>query len=282
MTKEIEDAYKYCQSITISHYENFPVASILIPKEQRNHVFAIYAFARTADDIVDNPNLASSEKEKQLGLFKSDFDRRKNYYKKKNHQICLAVNHSIEVVSLDRNYFYDLLEAFNQDIHKSEYKSLEELEEYAKRSANPVGRLLLQLFNQSTAENNRLSDLFCSALQFINFWQDLSVDSQMRRFYIPTETILTHGYELEDFYFDISDDRHDHLINQLLDWTEVKFIEAKQLIKNLSGRFKIELWLTWWGANLILRKCKQMRSQLLLVRPKLSIFFIIKTLINFK
>ena len=206
--------------------------------------------------------------------------KKKTTIKKRNHQICHAVNLTIEEMKLSRSYFYDLLDAFNQDISKESYQDLNELTDYARRSADPVGRLLLELVGQNSAENNRLSDLFCSSLQFINFWQDLSIDRNMKRFYVPVDVMLKHGYELNDFYFDVPDDRHSLLVDELLDWTEKKFNEAKNLLKNLNGRFKIELILIWWGGFIILKQCRLMKSNLLLQRPTLNLKTIVYSLFS--
>ncbi|MCB0278662.1 MAG: squalene synthase HpnC [Calditrichaeota bacterium] len=280
MNDHLTNAYNLCRTIALSHYENFPVGSILLPSEQRPHVFAIYAFARIADDIADHPGLKASEKIEQLAAFKATFDRRENYFNQRDHLLCLAVNHSIETMKLSRQYFYDLLDAFKQDIEKNEYRTLNELTDYASRSANPVGRLMLELFELNSDENNRLSDQFCSGLQYINFWQDLSIDKQMKRFYVPYDLMQKHGYELNDFYFDVPDDRHSQLINELLDWTETQFKEGKQLIDKISGRFKYELQLIWWGGNAVLQECRRMQSQLLLKRPALSAPLIMRHLLD--
>jgi squalene synthase HpnC len=258
------------------HYENFPVGSFLFPKEIRQDIFNIYAFSRTADDIVDEGLFSKEERVIQLDNYRSDFLNKK-YIK---YPFFEAVHHSIESKNLDLHLFIDLLDAFEQDIHKLSYESLSEIENYAKKSANPVGRLMLQLFNLRDEELYDFSDKICSGLQFINFWQDLSRDKEINRYYVPTDLLSKYGLSIDEFYHSQSlTSKHKELVDELILWTEQNFIDGYELINKLSGRFKLEIKVTWLGGFEILKRSKVMSEHLLFSRPKLSKFSFIKLFI---
>jgi squalene synthase HpnC len=186
----------------VDHYENFPVASILLPKPLRAPVAAIYHFARTADDFADEGDLPSAERLAHLNSYREQLDRIEAG-RPITHPIFLALQPVIADFKLPLTLFRDLLDAFEQDVTKNRYADFPELMDYCRRSANPVGRLLLHLFGEASEQNLNDSDAICSALQLINHWQDVGIDAlkgtegriylpqdEMQRFNIADDNIL--------------------------------------------------------------------------------------------
>ncbi|MDX9993728.1 MAG: squalene synthase HpnC [Rhodocyclaceae bacterium] len=173
------------------HYENFPVASLLLPAPLRPAVAAIYAFARSADDFADEGELPAEERLRLLGEYQAELDRIERG-EPTGHPIFLRLRPHIERHRLPLTLFRDLLDAFAQDVVKGRYADFGELMDYCRRSANPVGRLLLQLFDAATPDNLQRSDAICSALQLINHWQDVGIDigkGLRGRIYLPQEDL---------------------------------------------------------------------------------------------
>lgn len=187
----IETGYKTALMLARSHYENFPVVSLFVPKELQKDVAVIYWFARTADDIADEGEVNSVDRTKELDLFLDRFNNTiSGEYKT---EIDAALHSTISTRKLDPNLFTFLISAFRQDISVSRYDDFSEILDYCSRSANPVGRLILQLYGYRNEELYRLSDKICTSLQLINFYQDLSIDFKRNRLYIPIREILTSG-----------------------------------------------------------------------------------------
>lgn len=191
--------------MAVDHYENFPVASILLPAALRPAVGAIYVFARTADDFADEGDLPATERLRLLDSYRHELERIEQDAAT-NHPVFQRLRPHIEKHQLPLALFRDLLDAFAQDVVKTRYASFDELMNYCRRSANPVGRLLLHLFGAATPGNLRRSDAICSALQLINHWQDVGVDARkpvpriylpqddMARFNVSEEGILRHSF----------------------------------------------------------------------------------------
>ena len=171
---DIESAYSEALEFTKNHYENFPVVSFLIPKEIRKNVAIIYWFARTADDIADEGTCTPEERVKKLNEFEDRFTEliNGNYVT----PLEFALYNTIETKNLTAEHFYNLLKAFRQDITKNRFSDFPDLLAYCKNSANPVGRLILELNNIRDAEAFACSDKICTALQLTNFWQDAAID----------------------------------------------------------------------------------------------------------
>ncbi|MBP3526524.1 MAG: squalene/phytoene synthase family protein, partial [Opitutales bacterium] len=189
MPLSLESAYAKCERLANSHYENFPVAK-MVPKRLRKHVAAVYAFARTADDIADEEHESIAEDDpsriERLAEFEaqldvsdpSGLDPRWNW-------IFAACSDTVKKFSIPKSLFRDLVSAFAQDVVKKRYADFPELLDYCRRSANPVGRLVLLLHGFSDEERFAMSDDICTALQLANFWQDMRVDKLKNRIYIP-------------------------------------------------------------------------------------------------
>src|SRR5262245_7371599 len=193
-------AYAACETMARSHYENFPVASRLLPSGMRPHVAAVYAFARAADDIADEG--AASAPERQAGL-RAWRDRLRAAAAEgaaesaqgsdRDHLIALALGHSIRSLDLPISLFDDLLSAFGQDTMTTRYTSWAELFDYCRRSANPIGRLVLPIGGTRDDVLAQSSDALCTALQLTNFWQDFGRDWRAGRLYLPQDVVLAAG-----------------------------------------------------------------------------------------
>lgn len=189
MHPQLKKAYQSCLEFANSHYENFPVASIVLPRELRFPVAAIYTFARQADDIADEGNKSAEERLFELKEFEyilQAIQQGKTF----TEPYWMALTHTIRHHHLPLEPFLNLLKAFQQDVLKKRYENFEELLEYCRYSANPIGRLLLKLVKLETPQNIAWSDSICTALQLVNFLQDIKSDRQERdRIYVPTDKI---------------------------------------------------------------------------------------------
>jgi len=269
----IESSYQYCQELAKKHYENFPVASLLIPKSKRKFIAAIYAFARIADDIADEGNLNPEIRIARLIKYKDLFDNR----------ICSrefpnlpAIYDTVERNALTEKNFLDLISAFIQDNQKNKYKNFEEVLGYCKKSANPVGRILLELFDIRNDLALNYSDRICTALQLTNFYQDLSLDIEKDRFYISEETLNQFGLSYDDLIsFKTSklvNDNFKEMMKYLIDINFNLFNEGENLLGYLDGLFKKEIKLTLEGGREILHKIISSDYNPFLLRPKLNKF----------
>ncbi|MCK9387645.1 MAG: squalene synthase HpnC [Sulfuritalea sp.] len=186
--------------MAVDHYENFPVASVLLPAPLREPVAAIYDFARSADDFADEGDLSPQQRSALLAAYQSELDaiERGN---PTQHPVFLRLRPVIARYDLPLQLFRDLLDAFTQDVSKDRYRDFAELMDYCRRSADPVGRLLLHLFGHATPENLSRSDAICSALQLINHWQDVGIDAGKGvngRIYLPQDDMARFGVGDED------------------------------------------------------------------------------------
>ncbi|MCK9382796.1 MAG: squalene synthase HpnC [Sulfuritalea sp.] len=181
--------------MAVEHYENFPVASILLPASLREPVAAIYGFARSADDFADEGDLSPQQRSEMLAAYQTELDAIERDAPTQ-HPVFLRLRPVIARYGLPLQLFRDLLDAFLQDVSKDRYRDFTELMDYCRRSADPVGRLLLHLFGHATAQNLARSDAICSALQLINHWQDIGIDAAKGangRIYLPQDDMANFG-----------------------------------------------------------------------------------------
>ena len=186
-----------CRIMAVEHYENFPVASILLPVPLREPVAAIYAFARSADDFADEGDRLPAERTALLAGYQAELDAIERG-EPTRHPVFQRLRPVIARYGLPLQLFRDLLDAFMQDITKDRYQDFPELVDYCRRSADPVGRLLLHLFGHAGPENLSRSDAICSALQLINHWQDVGIDATKGtagRIYLPQDDMLRFGVD---------------------------------------------------------------------------------------
>ena len=270
MNKEtLQNAYEQCLQMAQSHYENFPVASRLLPKHLRQPISVIYAFARRADDFADEGDLSKEERIEALEDF-SDKLTQLEQGQTVDDFTFIALADVIERHKLPYSLFHDLLTAFKMDVTKTRYANLGEVMEYCRYSANPVGRLLLHLNNANTAKNIGYSDAVCSALQIINFLQDISQDLEENdRIYLPQDEILQFGVSEDDLRNKNTTPASRKLIEFQIRRT-LKLMQAgAPLGKVLKGRMGLELRMTIMGGTRILYKLNQQHDDVF-SRPRLS------------
>jgi hydroxysqualene synthase len=234
------------------HYENFPVASWLVPAHIRPYVAAIYRFARAADDIADEGNASPNERLQSLSPIEIgviDLFNGKSTNNKIASNLNIIWGRNLEGISAAP--FLALLSAFKQDVVKKRYASLEELLDYANRSANPVGRLMLALFSVRSDSAMQSSDAICTALQLINFWQDAAIDASRGRIYVPHDAFLKHGTDETDFP---SHPKHRELMRAQCEHANAMLWSGASLLQQLRGRFRYEIAFTIAGGARILEK----------------------------
>lgn len=283
----IKSSFKYCEDLTRRHYENFPVASFLIPKARRKYIYAIYAFARAADDFADEPGIEGG-KEKRLALLDEWNTKLDDCYGGKAYDpIFIALGETVKDCKIPKELLENLLDAFRQDVVKNRYENFNEVLNYCKNSANPVGRLVLTVFDIHGDELHNNSDKICTALQLANFWQDVKVDLEKNRIYLPKDEMNKFGVSEEDLKNSKFNPDFRGLTKFQVERTESLFDEGKKLIEllkrdSVSKRLILELKLTWLGGMEILNKIKAIDYNVLKTRPKLNIIdklkLVIKTL----
>ncbi len=267
----VEQAFIYCRRMAKSHYENFPVGSLLIPKPLRKHVYSIYAFARTADDFADEGfEIAESERLAALDDWQQKLES--CFAGEADHPVFIALAATVKELDLPIKHFSDLLSAFKQDVVKRRYTNFDEVLDYCTRSANPVGRLILLLFGYRDERLHRLSDHLCTALQLANFWQDVSVDIRKDRIYLPRDEMARFGVSVEELIENRFSDRFAELLKFQVERTWGIFGQSRELPELVSGRLRYELRLTWFGGIRILERIEGLGYDTLNRRPIISTF----------
>lgn len=266
--KSLDESFRRCKQIARKHYENFPVGSVLIPRHVQPFVFAIYAFARTADDFADEPGYSDAERILYLNEWEELFLR--SLERQTRHPIMWAVAETIRAKDLPVQLFIDLLSAFRQDVTVKRYKTFTDVMDYCRRSANPIGRLLLLIFGYRDPKLHKYSDAICTALQLANFWQDVSVDIKKNRIYFPEEDMLSYGVGETDLYGKTTPQTLKDLVRFEVERTDALFKMGEPLIKHLRGRFRYEIKCVLIGGHAILRKIEKIDYDVLRKRPKLS------------
>lgn len=276
LPEPLQRAYAACESVARSHYENFPVASRLLPARMRPHVAAVYAFARVADDMADEGVAPPSLRQERLrgwrarlreavgnGSAEGASDTREDL-------LVRALGHSIRSLNLPLSLFDDLLSAFSQDTMTTRYGSWSDVLEYCRRSANPIGRLVLRIGGYDDQRLDQSSDALCSALQLTNFWQDFGHDWRAGRLYVPGDIQRVCGAEEADLARATFTDQWASAIDTCVTRTDTLFERGREVCDGVSGRLRLELRLTWLGGRQILERVQARRFQLLHCRPTLS------------
>ncbi len=255
----------------VDHYENFPVASVLMPKRLRKPVAAIYHFARAADDIADEGNSSDEERIQQLNDFRDEL----NHIAVGETPLLPLFKHLAEVVKthdLPLQPFHDLLDAFSQDVVKKRYNDYEELLDYCRRSANPVGNLLLHVYEEATPVNLAYSDAICTALQLINFWQDVAKDHAIGRIYLPQDDMTRFGINEDQIGNGETDEAWRILMKFEVDRTRDLMLQGAPLGSILRGRIGLEMRMIIAGGLRILDKLKSANYDMFRHRPVLRPF----------
>jgi hydroxysqualene synthase len=268
-TQRIADAYAYCQQMVRSHYENFPVASFILPKRLRQPISVIYAFARTADDFADE---GDDDAETRLTKLK-EYDDYLNAIKNGvhiDHPIFIALADVIQKHQLPLQLFHNLITAFRLDVTKTRFSDIEDVWDYCRYSANPVGRLLLHLMDADSEENLQQSDAVCSALQLINFLQDIEQDFvENNRIYLPQADLQRFAVDESHFRDKHSDAAFTQLVQQQIDYAREKMLFGQPLGRAVGGRFGFQLRLMINGGLRVLELLESQRADLF-SRPRLS------------
>jgi squalene synthase HpnC len=288
----LNSAYKECQKLAFGHYENFPVASLLLPRKSRPHVAALYAFARTADDFADEPidvllekkEWAPSPEAKSLakggeaGLKKwrlRQLDRwekglRSALAGKKAPEPLRAFAHTLRTFHISPFLPFSLLRAFRMDIVRHRYSTWNALLYYCRHSANPVGRMVLSISGIRDEKLHRLSDFICSGLQLINFWQDTSIDLARGRIYYPKTEWKKAGVRGKDLLALKDSPSVRKMVKSSVDFTEAYFRKGYPLLDQVHGRLGLELKATYLGGKGILNNIRKMDYNVLQTRPAWS------------
>jgi squalene synthase HpnC len=257
--------------VSVGHYENFPVASLLCPAPLRPAVRAIYRFARTADDLADEGDAPPAQRIEALQSYRGALHAAwqgqpvAQWREVFADLIPAARQHGLALAPFD-----DLLDAFTQDCTNPPYADRDQLLEYCRRSANPIGRLLLALYRVDDAESLRQSDAICSALQLINFWQDPSVDLRRGRCYFPARDAAAHGLALPDLRAGSDTPATQALLRSLCAWAGDLMHQGAPLACRLPGRVGWELRLVVQGGLRILEKIAAMQHRTMSHRPTIT------------
>jgi len=263
----LEDARAYCERLARSHYENFSVATWFLPARLRPHFYSIYAYCRISDDLGDevgNPqqSLALLEQwEQELNACYAGVPR---------HPVFVALRPTILACGIPRDPFANLLTAFRQDQMVTRYRTFDELLGYCVNSANPVGRLVLYACGYSDADRQQLSDFTCTALQLANFWQDVLVDLQKRRIYVPLEDLRAYGVNESD----IADRRFSPAFRELMRFEVERarewFRRGRPLLGMVDRDLAIDIELFSRGGEEILNCIERQDYDVLRARPAIS------------
>jgi hypothetical protein len=258
----------------VDHYENFPVASFLCPPALRPAIMAIYWFARTADDLADEGDAAPAARLADLTAYRTDLAACSEGQPTSARwaSVFTPLRSVIEQHSLPVDLLADLLSAFEQDVSKTRYASQAELLDYCRRSANPVGRLLLHLYQVSDARSLAQSDCICTALQLINFWQDLGIDIPRGRIYLPEDGFAQHGVDERKLLQREVNPATTALVAANVAWATALMQRGAPLVNRVPGRAGWELRLVVQGGLRIAEKIKLLNFATLQLRPTLNVW----------
>ena len=267
--------------MSIDHYENFPVASILLPARLRPAVRNIYRYARSADDIADEGDAGPEERLRQLGEYRLALDEISSTALGEDHddsvrRVFVPLHHTIQQHKLPLQPFNDLLSAFEQDVIKTRYATDAELLDYCRRSANPVGRLMLHLYKAAQPQNIEWADAICTGLQLTNFWQDVAIDWKKDRVYIPQDALQKHQVS-EDYIASntgrtgpLPSDHHWHSLMRAQTQQAREHLQyGLPLCRTLPGRIGFELRLVVHGGLRILERLDELHYDMFFQRPTL-------------
>lgn len=266
----LEQAYDHCRNLAKRHYENFPVASYLLPRESRDAVAVIYAFAREADDFADEGEHGTAHRLALLDGYADALEQLAEGDYSGDNPVFIALGDVIRRHRLPLQLFHDLLSAFRQDVTKTRYRDFAELLDYCRRSANPVGRLMLHLNRRADEETLELSDNICSALQLINFLQDIEQDyRENNRIYLPQDEMEAFGVSEND----IAESRSSAALVRLFDSQLARSAEmlhdGSRLGSLLDGRFGLEIRLIIEAGWRVTEKLAEHGGKLF-TRPRLA------------
>lgn len=280
----LDEAYGACARLARDHYENFPVASRLLPAPMRPHVAALYGYARLADDIADEGDVPVDVRQQRLDewlclLRRSTSGERVDAVPATildpataslAPAVFMALAHSIRALDLPVSLFEDLVSAFRQDITVTRYASWAAVFDYCRRSANPIGRLVLRIAGRRDAALDAASDAVCTALQLTNFWQDLAIDWRRGRLYVPAEVHEAAGADLADLDRGAWTDAWRRAMAACAAETRALFARGRPVADGVTGRLRYELRASWLGGVRILDRLEASGSDVFRARPALG------------
>ena len=254
--------------MAVDHYENFPVASILMPQRFRRPVGLIYRFAREADDFADEGDLPAAERLALLDSFNRELDHIEAGQPPSipwfDDLASIIREHALPI-----SLFRDLLSAFSQDVVKERYADYAEVLDYCRRSANPIGRLLLVLYGESTQQNNAWSDAICSSLQLVNFWQDVAIDYLKPRIYFPQDEMALYGITEQQIAHGDTNGNWREFMRFQVARTRQYLLSGAPLGRVLKGRLGLEMRMIIAGGDRILTKIENVHYDVFQRRPVL-------------
>ncbi|MFA4922641.1 MAG: squalene synthase HpnC [Ignavibacteriaceae bacterium] len=277
-TKDLHTAYQEAIDFAKKHYENFPVVSFLIQKKLRKDVAIIYWFARTADDIADEGEVSVEQRLERLARFEKRLQNLLNGVFADKYDYALA--ETIKERKLTHSYFFKLLKAFRSDILFKPFQDYADVSGYCNNSANPIGRLLLELHDIRDEKVLKLSDNICTALQLTNFYQDFKFDIQKGRNYIPLNDLAKFGLNENNFTDPVLRSKFCQVVKYQIERTKNLFLDSEDLLKYLPKKLKIEIAWTILSGRKILGKIESAKYNVLKTRPSVKKYEIISMLIK--
>ena len=277
---DLDEAYASCEQIARAHYENFPVASLLLPRPLRRHVAAVYAFARAADDFADEGSLPAHQRYALLDgwltrLRSAEASPWPGLEPRPGEpsttvQIFHALGATIRDKRLPLAPFEDLLSAFRQDVDVRRYATWDDVLDYSRRSANPVGRLVLRIAGYDDARLDAWADAVCTALQLTNFWQDVKPDYERGRVYLPRQEAEAYAANEADLSRPETSRPWRLALAAAVARTRALYEAGRPLCDALNGRLRLELRATWLGGTRILTRIERHDFDVLAHRPSLG------------
>jgi squalene synthase HpnC len=265
----LEEAKAWCRELTRSHYENFHVATVFLPKKVRPHFESVYAYCRVADDLGDevaDPAVAM----RLLDAWGSMLDECYDSPERSMHPVFVALHETIRACNLPRQLFHDLLIAFRMDQVKTEYETWDELLEYSHYSANPVGRLVLLVCGYRDEKIGLLSDKICIALQLANFWQDVVEDKERGRRYLPAESMMRFGVDEGQIEGRVFTPEFAAMVQDLVTRTRAMLAEGGEIVRYVDRDLAVTLNLFRKGGDAILDGIEAQDYDVLRGRPVVS------------
>ena len=261
------EALEYTRWLAHNHYENFHVVSFLLPKQLHQDFFNVYSFCRWADDLGDEIG-NTAESLRLLSWWRSELIAM--YRGQASHPVFIALRETVTRHGIPIEPFDRLIQAFEQDQTVTRYKGFDDVFAYCVNSANPVGHLVLYLCGYRDSERQQISDFTCTALQLANFWQDVTVDLQKDRVYLPLELLTKHGYSLEELFAHKYNEAFRAVMAEAVDVAEELFHKGLPLIRMVDRRLSLDLDLFSRGGMRLLRKIRTEEYNVLKRRPSIS------------
>lgn len=264
---DLPRSLEYTRWLATNHYENFHVVSFLLPRRLHQDFYNVYSFCRWADDLGDEIG-DTSESLRLLGWWRDNLLAM--YEGRATHPVFIALRGTVDRHEIPEEPFSDLIRAFVQDQTVTRYETWDDLFDYCRYSANPVGRLVLYLCGYSDAERHRMSEATCTALQLANFWQDVTVDLGKDRIYLPLAVLRRHGSDADDVTARRPTAQFRLAMREAVDRAEELFQQGLPLARTVDRRLSVDLELFSRGGMRILEKIRRLEYDVLSQRPHIS------------